>query len=281
MENTQYDSGALNNIRENALLLLIGKEYLCEDVFLTKIGKSIEQDIIKLKDDISSLKKVFPGKLKTEVETEPILEHISATAKSLIEQSDDIKKNCTAGELGRQLTADTKSIADAVNTLKIQVLGRAAVYKGKKSFSSIFAGLKDSLRPFGNILMVGAKILSLLIIIAVASFLYLYFTMEKEGPLLKAITESRSLVSDRQKAISQLESRKMELLEEKNSFEDEVVDRKNKLALMDLEMEIQSINQERDSLEAEILVHQKQINANLEEIEEMNKTPFLEKLLRQ
>jgi hypothetical protein len=281
MDNTEYDSGALNKIRENALLLLIAKEYLCEDVFLIKIGKSIEQNIIKLKDDISSVKKVFPGKLKTEVEPEALLENISATAKSLIEQSNDVKENCMTGELGRQLTADTKSIADAVKILKIQVLGRAAVYQGKKPFSSIFAGLKDSLRPFGNILMMGAKILSLLIMIAIASFLYLYFTMEKEGPLLEAITEGRSLISDRQEAISQLESRKMELLEEKNSLVDEVMEREDKLALMNLEMEIQSINQERDSFEAEILAHQKEINANLEKIDELNKTPFLKRLLRQ
>jgi uncharacterized protein (DUF342 family) len=281
MGNTQYDSGALNKIRENVLLLLIAKEYLCEDVFLTKIGKSIEQNIIKLKDDISSLKKVFPGKLKAEVKIQPVLENLSTTAKSLIEQSEDIKKNCMAGELGRQLTADTKSIADAVNTLRIQVLGKAAVYKGKKSFSDIFAGLKDSLRPFGNILMMGAKILSLLIIITIASFLYLYFTMEKEGPLLESITESRSLVSDRQETISHLESRKMELLEEKKSIEDEVMERRDKVALMDLEMEIQSINQQRDSLEAEIIAHQKKIDANLERIEVINKTPFLERLLRQ
>jgi hypothetical protein len=281
MENTQYDSGALNKMREDAFLLLIAKEYLCEDVFLIKIGKSIEQNIMKLKDDISSLKKVFPGKLKTEVETEPILENISATAKSLIEQTNDAKKKCMAGELGRQLTADTRSIAKAVNILKIQVLGRAAVYQGKKPFSSIFAGLKDGLRPFGNILMMGAKILSLLIIIAIASFLYLYFTMEKEGPLSEAITESQSLISDRQEAISRLESRKMGLLEEKGSFEDGVMQREDKLALMDLEMEIQSINQERDSLEAEIISHQKKINTNLEKIEEMNKRPFLKRLFRQ
>jgi uncharacterized protein (DUF342 family) len=281
MGNTQYDSGALNKIRENVLLLLIAKEYLCEDVFLTKIGKSIEQNIIKLKDDISSLKKVFPGKLKAEVKIQPVLENLSTTAKSLIEQSEDIKKNCMAGELGRQLTADTKSIADAVNTLRIQILGKAAVYQGKKSFSDIFAGLKDSLMPFWNILMIGAKILSLLIIITVGSFLYLYFTMEKEGPLLESITESRSLVSDRQETISQLESRKMELLEEKKSIEDEVMERRDKVALMDLEMEIQSINQQRDSLEAEIIAHQKKIDANLERIEVINKTPFLERLLRQ
>jgi hypothetical protein len=281
MENTQYDSGALNKIRENALLLLIGKGYLCEDVFLIKIGKSIEQNIIKLKDDISSLKKVFPGKLKTEVDTELMLKNISATAKSLIEQSDDIKKNCTAGELGHQLTAYTKSIGDAFNTLKIQVLGSAAVYQGKTSFSRIFAGSKDSLRAFGNILMMGAKILSLLIIIAVASFLYLYFTMEKEGPLLERITESQSLISDRQEAISQLESRKIELLEQKNWLEDGTIDRGDKLALMNLEMEIQSINQRRDSLEAQIIALQKKINANLEKIEEVNKKPFLKRLLRQ
>ncbi len=281
MQSPQNVSEATNGIKQNALLLLIARDYLCDDVFFIKIGKSIEQNIIRLKDEISSLKKVFPGKLQTEVKTEAILESISATAKSLIEQSNDLKENCISGELGRKLAADTKSIAGAVNLLKIQVMGRGSVYQGKRSSSGILTGLKDIFRPLWDILMIGAKILSLLIIIAIALFLYLYFTMEKEGALLKPITESRTLISNWQERISQLEMKKMELLEEKGLFENEAMKRENKLVLMDLEMEIQNVNQERSLLEAEIIAHQSKINANLEKIKEINKKTFLKRLLRQ
>ncbi len=108
MNDIQYAVGALSEIRKDSLLLSIAREYLCEDIFLIKIGKDIELNILRLKDDIISLKKKFPGKFATEVETDSILEKINATALALIEPGIEIKENCRSGELGRKLESDSQ-----------------------------------------------------------------------------------------------------------------------------------------------------------------------------
>jgi len=281
MNDTRYAAGALNTIRKNTLLLTIAKEYLCEDVFLIKLGNNIKQNIQRLKDDISSLKKKFPGKFATEVETDDILEKISATAQALIDADKDIKEGCKSGELGRKLEADVKSIAEAVNLIKIQVQGKKLIYTRKESFFNIFSGLRSIGRSLGSALILGVKILSCLIIIAIVAFSYLYFTMEKEGPILKEIAESREFISDRQKSISQLELRKKEVSEEIELLEKNGITRDEKIAIMDLEMEIQKINQDSNSIEAEINAHEKKISDNQKKIEEIKKTSFIERLLRQ
>jgi len=281
MNDTQYTAGALNAIRKNTLLLMIAKEYLCKDVFLIKLGNNIKQNIKRLKDDISSLKKKFPGKFATEVETDGILEKISATARDLIKPDKDIKESCISGELGRKLEADVKSIAEAVNLIKIQVQGRTVVYTRKESFLNIFAGLRGIARSLSSALILGVKILSFLIIIAIVAFSYLYFTMEKEGPLSKEIAESQEVISDRQKSLSQLELKKKEVSVEIELLEKGGITRDEKIAIMDLEMEIQKINQDSNSIEAEINAHEKKISDNQKKIEEIKKTSFIERLLRQ
>lgn len=281
MDDIQYAVGALSEIRKDSLLLSIAKEYLCEDIFFMKIGKDIESNIRRLKDDIISLKKRFPGKFATEVETDGILEKINTTALALIKPGIDIKEDCRSGELGRKLESDIKSITDAVNIISLQVQGRHVPYTRKEAVLNLFAGLKDTGRSVGNTLILGAKILFCFIIIAIAAFLYLFYTMEKEESLLKEITESRAVISERQDSLSQMELRKEEISQEIKSLEKKDMVRGEKIAIMDLEVEMQKINQDRNSFEAEIIVHEKKITDNLKKIEELKKTPFIKRLLRQ
>ncbi len=50
---------------------------------------------------------------------------------------------------------------------------------------------------------------------------------------------------------------------------------------MDLEVEMQKINQDRNNFEAEIIAREKEITDKLKKIEEIKKTPFIKRLLRQ
>jgi hypothetical protein len=281
MDDNQYAVGAMGEIRKDSLLLSIAKEYLYEDVYIIKLGKDIERNILRLKDDIISLKKKFPGKFATEVETDGILEKINATALALIEPGIEIKENCRSGELGRKLESDRRSIADAVNLIRIQVQGKHVSYTQKDAVLNAFSGLKDVGSSVGKTLLLGVKILSVLIIIAVAAFLYLYYTMENEKTYLKQIAESQILMSERRDRISQVELRKEEISQEIKSLKKKDMLRGEKIAIMDLEVEMQKINQDRNNYEAEITAHENKISDNQNKIEEIKKTPFIKRLLRQ
>jgi len=281
MDDVELAVGALTEIRKDAILLSIAKEYLCEDLFLIKIGKDIEHNISRLKDDITALKKKFPGKFAVEVETDSILEKIKSTALALIDPKADIKENFRSGELGRKLGSDVKSISDTVNIIRTQVLGKRAVYTREEAVLNQFTKLKDIGSSFANKMVLVFKILFCLILIAAAAFVYLYYTMEREEPLLKEITEKQSLISERQNSLAQIESRRDEISKEIKSMEKKDMARSEKIALMDLEVEMQKLNQDRDNYNAEITAHEKDIADKMEKIEEIKKRPFIKRLLRQ
>lgn len=281
MKDSEYTIEALSAVRKSSLLLLMAYEYLCEDTFLIKLGKDIEKNLHKLKEDIASLKKKFPGKFAVEVDTDKILEKINTSAQALIKPSKDIKDRCISGELGRGLESDLKSITEAVNQIRIQVLGkRAVIYTHKESILDFFSGLLNIANSLGKTLILAIKIILCIIIITVAAFLYLFFTMENEGPLLEEVEASRAFISDTQKSLSQLEIKKEEISEEIKAIEKKEMARGEKIALLDLEMEIQKINQDRNMMESEIVTHEKKIAENLEKIENIKKTPFMKRLLR-
>ena len=281
MDDVELAVGPLSEIRKDTLLLSIAKEYLCEDLFLVKIGKDIEHNISRLKEDISALKKKFPGKFAVEVDTDNILEKIKATALTLIDPKADIKENFRSGELGRKLGSDLKSISDAVNIIRTQALGKRAVYTREEAVLNQFTKLKDMGSSFADKMVLVFKILFCIILIAAAAFVYLYYTMEREEPLKKEITEIQSLISERQNRLAQTESRRDKISKEIKSLEKKDMARSEKIALMDLEVEIQKLNQDRDNYEAEITAGEKEIADRMEKIEEINKTLFIKRLLRQ
>lgn len=281
MDDVELAVGALTEIRKDTLLLSIAKEYLCEDLYLIKIGKDMEHNISTLKNDIAALKKKFPGKFAVEVETDSILEKIKATALTLIDPKADIKENFRSGELGRKLGSDVKSISDAVNIIRTQVLGKRAVYTREEAVLNQFTKLKDIGSSFAKTLILVSKILFFVILITAGAFVYLYYTMEREEPLLKEITEIQSLITEKQSGLAQIESRRDEISNEIKSLEKRDMARSEKIALMDLEVEMQKLNQDRDNYDAEITGHEKEIAGKMEKIEEIKKTPFIKRLLRQ
>ena len=224
-DSTEYATEAISAIRDKALLLVMANEYLCEEVFLTKMGKDIEKNISRLRDDISSLKKEYPGKFTVEIKTDDILDNMNNTAQSLIKPGGDVKDNCHSGKLGRELESSVKSIAEAVNQIRMQVTGSQVTYTKKDSMINMFDGLKGIGRSLGTTLGLAVKVLLCLIIIAMLAFGYLYFTMEKESTLLKNIATSQDNIKEKQDTLSRLESKMEEVSKEIEAIENEAMAR--------------------------------------------------------
>ena len=277
MNDSQYEVKALNDLRGNALLLLMANEYICEEKFLIKIGGEIDKSVQKLKEDISLLKKEFPGKFASEVETDDIMEKISNTAQSMLRPGIEIQESCVLGKLGGELESDVKSIANAVNLIKAQVKGSDLTYSRKDSISNTFDSLKESI---GGKIILGLKILCGIILIAIVAFIYLFVTMEREGALLKEIAESQTRIKTQQELLSQLDTKKEKISKELKSLDKTNLFREDKIAIMDLEVEIHNINEDRHKIEAEIAAHEKKISDNQKRVEEIKKVPFIKRLLR-
>lgn len=270
---------ALNEIRDNALMLSLANAYFCEEPFLKKIGRAIESNVEKLKGDIYSLKKSFPGKFMDEIDTDEIIKEIHRTAQSLQNPDQDINEKCIVGSLGRELEDHIKSLSNAVNAIKSQVEGRGLTYTKKDSTVGIFAQIRDSL---GSSFFLGLKIFLCLLVLSLLSFFYLFLTMENRENLLKEIGESEAHIKSLQQIVSQLDLKNNEISERIQSLErGGDPSRKERIERIDLELKIQKNLDERLKSQAKIEMHDKKILENRKKIEEIEKSSFFKRLLRQ
>jgi len=269
---------ALNEIRNNALMLSLANAYFCEEPFLKKIGRAIDSNVEKLKGDIYSLKKSFPGKFVDEIDTDEIIKEIHRTAQSLQNPDQDINERCTVGSLGRELEDQIKSLSNAVNTIRHQVEGGGLTYSKKDSAVGIFVNIKDSL---GASFFLGLKIFLCLLVLSIFAFFYLFLTMENKKSLLKEIGKSEAHMKSQQKIVSQLDLENKEFSERIKSLEKGDPSRQERIEIMDLELKIQKNLDERLRVQAKIEIHNKKILENWKKVEGIEKSSFFKRLLRQ
>lgn len=269
---------ALNEIRDNVLMLSLANAYFCEEPFLKKIGRAIDSNVEKLKGDIYSLKKSFPGKFVDEIDTDEIIKEIHRTAQSLQNPDQDINERCAVGSLGRELEDRIKSLSNAVNAIRIQVEGRGLTYTKKDSALGIFVNIKDSL---GASFFLGLKIFLCLLVLSLLSFFYLLLTMENKEDLLKEIGKSEAHIKSQQEIVSQLDLKNKESSERIKSLDKVDPSRQERIEIMHLELKIQKNLNERFKVQAKIGIHDKKILENRKKIEDIEKSSFFKRLLRQ
>ena len=282
-ETQHITADSLGRIRDGALLLSLGNAYLCEEPFLIKIGRSIDVNLERLKEDISSLKSKFPGKFTNEVDTDEIIKEIHSTAQSLMEPDNELNEKCIVGELGRDLETSITTLSDAIKVIRSQVDGSGVTYTKKDSFIKAMKsarGFKGLWSPVRAAFVVSLKILIGLILIAILPFAYLFFTMETEGNIVKEMTKSQAQIRVQEDIVSQIDQKIAELSQKVRSLEKGIPSRRDKVEIMELEIEISKIDEERDRAEYEITSHQEKVTEYKRRIEELQATPFTKRFFQ-
>jgi hypothetical protein len=280
MNKYQPDFQSLRNIRDNALLLSIANEYISENVFLRKIGSEIKKNLSDLRNDIIALKKQFPGKFAQEVNTEYILTSFESTAQDMLSGNSDIKKNCASGKLGMALSADIRRINEAIEEIWFQVKGSDVKYTVSDSIS-VFWGRLNILSGLTALFSSVVKVLFIIIILFIAGFSYLYFTMEKEGSILKANREIVSFIEQKKARLNELEKEKVEAQKSIKTYESNKLLRKDKIALIDIETKVQEFNQEIHLIEGQLDASRRTIEKNNEKLKKIREKSFLDRLLKE
>ena len=269
---------AIREIRDSALMLSLANAYFCEEPFLKKIGRAIDSNVEKLKGDIYSLKKSFPGKFVDEIDTDEIIKEIHRTAQGLQNPDQDINERCTVGSLGRELEDSIKSLSNAVNAIRTQVEGRGVTYTQKDSAVGLFVHIKDSL---GASFLFGVKIFICLLVLALVAFFYLFLTMENKEDLKREMAKSEAFIKSQQEIVSQLDLKNKEFSERIKSLEQGNPSREERIEILDLELKIQKNQDERIQEQAKIEINDKKMMENRKKIEEIENSSFFKRLLRQ
>ncbi|NLD37256.1 MAG: hypothetical protein GX654_10350 [Desulfatiglans sp.] len=273
------DFYSLRNIRDNFLLISIGYEYLAENVYLAKFGKEIKKSLVHLRDDIKFLKKEFPGKFTAEVNTDVIMKSFDRTVENMLSGKDSVISECKSGKLGENLGDDIKKVTEAIGKIWHQVKGTDVKYTKSDQISGFFGRL-NLLSGAVKLISGVFKIVFLALIILLAGFSYLFFTMERESPLLKENKEISAFIQEKKALLKEKEDTKKDAQLRLKSFSSRNLLREDKIAILDLETKIQVYNNEINIIEGQIESEFRQMDENTKKIEKIRAKTFVERLLR-
>ena len=281
MNASKYTHEPTSELRDNALLLLLANQYLCEELYITKISQSIDENVQKLNKGTVSLKNEYPGKFVSDINTDGIINTIIDKAQLMQKPGKTVQEKCVMGELGRELEEDLRSITDAITRIQRKVEGRDVSYTTKDSMSGLFSGITAIGTLVQKIISLSLKVILVAFLLACFGFGYLYFTMEKISDVRKEMTTVEAIVFSQKSVLSELETKSAELIVRKKVLEKKNLDLKERIEFMDLDVEIHKLNEEKQQVEAELEAQEARFLHYKEKIEAMERKPFLDRLLRQ
>jgi cell division protein FtsB len=269
---------ALHDIRDKAILLSLGKAFLCEEVFLVKIGHAIDESLEHLREDILSLKMRFVGKFVEDVDTDSILDDLHSQANFLQNPDRRVTDKCTVGTLGAELEETVGVLTQAIRTIKGKVEGEVEEYTKK---DAVVKGAKTAGGLVSSVVSLVIKLVVLLFLLALGPAIYLGVTMEREGSLQKQIAESKAYIQSQRAQIESLRKERDELSGRIESSQGDNLSRQQKLEIMDLNVKVHGLDQRVHKAEAEITEHERLVKLSQQKIEEIKAKPFLQRYLRQ
>ncbi len=269
---------SLSEIRDKAILLSLGKAFLCEEVFLKKIGHSMDESLEDLREDILSLKMRFVGKFVEDVDTDSILDELHSQATLLQTPDRRVTDKCTVGTLGTELEETVQALTEAIKTIKRKVEGEVEEYTKK---DSIVKGAKTAGSLVSSVVSLVIKTVILLLLLALGPAIYLSVTMDREGSLQKEIAESKAYIQSQRAQIASVRKERDELAARAESSQGDNLSRQQKVEIMDLSVKGHSLDQKVHKAEAEITEHERRIKMNQQKIEEIKLKTFLQRFLRQ
>lgn len=268
----------LGKIRDSGLLLSLASAYLCEAPFLKRFGREMALNVEKLGGEIDSLKKQFPGRFVREVDTDDLLGRFRQHAARMQNPDQEIMTRCGRGELGHALETDIDALSAAVQAVRSQVEGTPVPYGRKEAVSAI---AKGGVPALSGIALRILRFFLPLILIAVLAFGYLFFTMEKEGPLVEKMQGMESQLQSQERIFAEMEREKARLSGRMRAMEDKTLSGGEKIQLLELGVQIRSIEEKKRDLETDIATRENRLRNQQERIEKIQSKSFMKRLLRQ
>jgi hypothetical protein len=271
---------ALQDIRDNILLLSLANDYLCENVFLDNRGKAIESQLDSVREEIAALKVRFPGRFVTEIDTDSLIRELQAYSRRLQKPDKELINECAAGSMGRAMEKTMNALTVAVKSIKRKVEGEAPTYTAKDSVLGVIDKAKTPVSMAKRAVLRAVKTVLVLVILSFGPLIYLLLTMDRESALLKEIGESEAIIQSRKEAVVSIEREKEAMRQGMEVVKTDDAPREAKFEIMEINVKMHSLDQSRNRAEAEISSHEERIRINKQKLEAVKEKPFLDRLFR-
>lgn len=268
---------ALHEIRDRALMLDIGRGYLCEDRMLTKLGQEIEDLLSSLSEEAGSLERRFPGRPIREDQIQGRIEAVSELARRMRSPDPSLLEQCFVGELGREIEGRLKSLADALEDFQLRVEGPPASYTGREALTEALGSVGGGL---GRFLRFAAKATGVFLAAVLVVFGWLLFSMERIGDIEQELTKTDAQVQLLEKELEGLEDEQARLLARVEFAQSTLGTRRDKVAAMEFSVELARLEKEAQAVEVERAQKVHKVKTLEEKLARLKEKGFVERLLR-
>jgi hypothetical protein len=273
---------ALNAMKDHAILLSMAHEYLCETVFLRKIGNELSGHLERLREQVGNLKKRFVGIPASDVDVETPMAQLAQMAALMTVAESGVVERCRSGQLGEELWEKVRTLVDGVDGLRAKIEGMPAPYGLSDLLFSAGTKLRSLLQKAIASTTFLAKVALFCAVCLFGLFLYLFLTMEDGERIRQRIAAHREAISANQSTSQQLtRERSLVRVEIDRLYQKEALSREEKIELIYLNLKAHKMVEELEKLQLETELDSRTLKNELERLEGLRKKSFLQRLLRQ
>lgn len=279
----QYEAGAnaaIGEFKDWVILLDMAGEYVCERHVLNRIASSIEKNSVVLRNWSEELKERFVGKPLHEIDVEEPLEKLIRFSKKLEEADDYVPSQCREGKVARELEDKVRLVRERLDALEDRVEGEAAPYTVGDSVGNILGRLKVMLHALVSTSRLATKIIFVVLLGCLVTFVALSATMETEKDVLQDIYQSRSVIRTKEAELSRVRSWLAQTKALARAMGPNVRTREDKISLLELDLRAHRLSDQKERIQEDLNLQEKILNANAKKLEEMKRKSFVTRLLR-
>jgi len=147
----------------------------------------MEENLEKLENNITLLKKKFPGKFPETLEPDSSLSKIRDVAIILKEDTAHVETKWRSGELGSELALRATEVKNNINNILDTLRGKISQLTIADRFAGYGGRITSFLLSLFSLVSKTAKVFLAAVLVIIFSFVYLSLTMESEDSFLKSI----------------------------------------------------------------------------------------------
>jgi len=273
---------ALNAMKDQAILLSMAREYLCETVFLRKLGNELSQHLERLREQVGNIKKRFVGIPATDVDVETPMAQLAQMAAQISAADKGVIDRCRSGQLGEELWEKIRMLVGGVDGLRAKIEGMPAPYGLSDLLFNIGTKLRSLLQKAIASTTFLAKVVVFCAFVLFVVFLYLFLTMEDGEGIRQKIATCREAIDAKQAAsLSLTRDRSLVRDEIERLYQKQELSRDEKVELIYLNLKAHKMVEELEKLQLEMELDSKSLKDQLQRLDGLSRKSFLQRLLRE
>lgn len=270
----------LASIRDQAVMLGMAAQFLCEARVLSNLGAALEKDIERLKASVDLLRGKFVGLPPQDMDMDARLEELFLVSERLKRPETSAQGPSGLEALSKEFKEKVRAFGAALDSFQQKLDGEPAPYTPSDYVVHQWDRLGTGISAAAALGRRLAKAALTIVLCAGILFLVLYFTMEKDEAFLKEIETAKAQIDKRQSELVKTEAQLREIERQLTGVRSGELSREEKVHVLELNTKARDLRQEKDRLQIEAKGLERALEEAQGRLDALRKKTLLERLLR-